>query len=334
MQKEENKTKLLYEEESYKIRGLFMEIYNKLGPGLKESIYGNALEELFKKEGIQYKREPNMTVEFNGKKVGDYRPDFLVYDKIIIELKSVPQIPRTQIQRVYQYLRSSGHNLGFIVNFGCPRLQIIRRIYDIGKLSVKSVANQFNLRSDCGQSLIEVLVAVAIFIGGISLIGFLVIDAGIASRQASERTRALSLAKEGLEAVRSIRDNSFANLVNGSHGLILSGNQWTFSGASDVQDQFNRSITITEIDSNTKKIVSNVNWQFSSNRPAEVELATYLTNWQQISITSCSEYCQSISYVAGTCRQNLSQCTSNGEINESGGDSYCTAPANFCCCAP
>ncbi|MFH1956384.1 MAG: hypothetical protein ABIJ28_01940 [Patescibacteria group bacterium] len=192
------------------------------------------------------------------------------------------------------------------------------------------------LKYNKGQSLVEVLVAIAIFIGGISLIGFLVIDAGIASRQASERTRALSLAKEGLEAARSIRDNNFANLVNGSHGLVLSGNQWTFSGISDPQDQFNRSVTITEIDSNTKKIVSNVNWQFSSNRPSEVELATYLTNWQQISITSCSEYCQSLVYVGGTCRANPNQCTSNGEIYESGGNIYCPGGggSDTCCCAP
>lgn len=122
--------KLLYEKESYKLRGMFMKIYNELGPGLKESIYGNAFEELLKQEKLLYKREPNMPVKFMDKKVGDYRPDFLVYDKIIIELKSVPQIPRIQVQKVYQYLRSSQHKLGFIVNFGNTKLQIIRRIYD------------------------------------------------------------------------------------------------------------------------------------------------------------------------------------------------------------
>jgi len=196
--------------------------------------------------------------------------------------------------------------------------------------------NKANQKYNKAQSLIEMLVAIAIFIGGISLIGFLVIDAGIASRQSSERTRALSLAKEGLEAARSIRDNSFANLVNGSHGLALSANQWVFSGASDAQDQFTRSVTISEIDSNTKKIVSNVNWQFSANRPSEVELATYLTNWQQISITSCEQYCQSLSYIIGTCRPNPQQCTKNGETYESGGDVYCTGGggADTCCCAP
>jgi len=121
---------LLYEEESYKLRGMFMQIFNGVGPGLKESIYGNAFEELLKQERILYQREPNMPVEFGGKKVGDYRPDFLIYDKIIVELKSIPQIPKAQIQRVYQYLKSSKHKLGFIVNFGDVKLQIIRRIYD------------------------------------------------------------------------------------------------------------------------------------------------------------------------------------------------------------
>ncbi len=121
---------LLYERESYKLRGLWMKVYNNLGPGLKESIYANAFEELLKQEKVPYQREPNLTVRFNGRKVGDYRPDFLVYGKIIVELKSLLQNPRTQIQRIYQYLKASKYKLGFMVNFGCPNLQIIRRIYD------------------------------------------------------------------------------------------------------------------------------------------------------------------------------------------------------------
>jgi GxxExxY protein len=124
------KDKLLYREESYKLRGFFMKVYNDLGPGLKENIYGNAFEELLKNGEAPYQREPNLAVEFNGKKVGDYRPDFVAYNKIIIELKSLPQVPKTHTQRVYQYLRSSDYKLGFIVNFGTPELQIIRRIYD------------------------------------------------------------------------------------------------------------------------------------------------------------------------------------------------------------
>lgn len=310
-----------------------MKVYNELGPGLKESIYGNAFEELLKQEEIFYQREPNMPVEFEGKKVGDYRPDFLVYNKIIVELKSVPQIPRTQIQRVYQYLKSSKYKLGFIINFGAPKLQIIRRIFDLNK-SVKSVINPFNLRSEAGQSLIEVLVALAVFTLGIATIGFLALDANVSSRQGVERTQATLLSKEGLEAARSIRDADFDNLTAGTHGIVLSGNKWIFSGTSDIQDQFIRSITIEDISAKEKKITSNISWQFSQQRPNSVSLVTYLTDWlSAVSPSSCNEYAIQEGYSAGTCRQNPQQCTNNGETYLLGGDIYCTGgPSEGTCC--
>jgi len=192
------------------------------------------------------------------------------------------------------------------------------------------------LKYNKGQSLVEVLIALAIFIVGIATIGFLVLDAGFASRQGAERTKAVLLAKEGLEAARSIRDNSFSDLTAGAHGLALSGNHWIFSGTSDTQDQYTRSVTISDIDTYTKKIVCAVDWQFASNRTGQVELATYLTDWGRYTaiISTCAEYCQSLIYTNGICRQNAKQCTKNGEINESGGNTYCTAPNNFCCCKP
>ena len=121
---------LLYEKESYKLRGLWMEIYNSLGPGHKESVYGNAFEKQLKKKKIPYKREPVLELIFEGEKMGTYRPDFIVWNKIIVEFKSLEFIPKVFIKKVYQYLRVSKHKLAFIVNFGAPNLEIKRRIYD------------------------------------------------------------------------------------------------------------------------------------------------------------------------------------------------------------
>lgn len=133
--------------------------------------------------------------------------------------------------------------------------------------------------SGSGQSLIEALVALSIFTLGTATIGFLVIDANVASKQGIDRTEAVLLSREGLEAVRSIRDASFDNLTAGVHGLALAGNVWTFSGSSDTQGQYTRSVAVSDVNSNTKKIVSSINWQFSSGRNSSVSLATYLTNW-------------------------------------------------------
>ena len=107
-----------------------MELYNKLGPGHKEVTYQNGFEELLKREGVPYSREFTLSLYLDGKKVGTYRPDFIVFEKIIIEFKSVEFMPDVFIKKVYQYLKSSEYKLAFIVNFGTTELQIIRRVYD------------------------------------------------------------------------------------------------------------------------------------------------------------------------------------------------------------
>lgn len=137
------------------------------------------------------------------------------------------------------------------------------------------------LNSQKGQSLVEVLIALAVFIAGVATIGFLVLDSNVASRQGIERTQATLLAKEGLEAARSIRDADFDNLTAGSHGIALSGNKWIFSGTSDTQNQFTRTVTITNINVDTKRVDSAVTWQFTQARQNSVRLTDYLTDWNQ-----------------------------------------------------
>ncbi|MGB2762493.1 MAG: prepilin-type N-terminal cleavage/methylation domain-containing protein [Minisyncoccales bacterium] len=138
-----------------------------------------------------------------------------------------------------------------------------------------------SLKSQKGQSLMEVLIAMAIFVVGVATIGFLVLDANVSTRQGVERTQAILLAKEGLEAARSIRDADFDNLTAGPHGIVLSSNKWIFSGTSDMQDQFTRVITVTDIDVDTKKIDSAITWQFTQVRQNSVTLTDYLTDWNQ-----------------------------------------------------
>lgn len=132
-----------------------------------------------------------------------------------------------------------------------------------------------------GQSLVEVLVALGIFVTGTAAIGLLVFDAEISARQGVERTQAVLFAEEGIEAARSIRDADFDNLVAGDHGLLLSGNTWSFSGMSDTKDQFTRQVRIADVDIDTKKVQSIVNWQFTKVRPSSITLSDYLTDWNQ-----------------------------------------------------
>lgn len=137
-----------------------------------------------------------------------------------------------------------------------------------------------------GQSLIEVLIAMGVFVLMVSVVAWLVIDVYLADRSARERIEATFLAQEGIEAVRSIRDSDFDNLTPGTYGLGLSDNNWTFSGSYDDHGKFRRQIIISNVASeidqtDIKKIESRVTWQISPLRQVSVSLTDYLTDWKQ-----------------------------------------------------
>jgi len=81
--------------------------------------------------GINYEREKPIKVYSprTKKVIGSYQPDFIVEDKIIIELKALEQMPRRMIDQLYSYLRNSEYELGFLVNFRSGGVDIKRVIY-------------------------------------------------------------------------------------------------------------------------------------------------------------------------------------------------------------
>lgn len=122
-------TKLLYESLTFKIRKAFFNVYNNLGYGHKEHVYHEALKQEFEELGIFYKSEPNINVYYKNNKVGNYTPDFLIEDKIIIELKAVEFLPKSFENQLLHYLKSTNYHLGLLVNFGSPKLVIKRLIW-------------------------------------------------------------------------------------------------------------------------------------------------------------------------------------------------------------
>ncbi|MBI2473226.1 prepilin-type N-terminal cleavage/methylation domain-containing protein [Candidatus Uhrbacteria bacterium] len=131
-----------------------------------------------------------------------------------------------------------------------------------------------------GFSLVEVIVAIALL--GIVALGFVrwLVVAQENVVFSGQRTRALFLAEEGLEAVRNMRDDDFSLLTNGTHGLAVSGWQWIFSGSSDTTDLFTREVTVFPVDADRKEVMSQITWNQTPYRLASLELVTYLTNWQ------------------------------------------------------
>ncbi len=192
-----------------------------------------------------------------------------------------------------------------------------------------------------GFSTIETLLASSILVLIVTAFMGAFIYGSESTALAGQRARATFLAEEGLEASRNIRDAGFSNLTDGTKGLAISGNQWTFSGSSDLTDSFyTRQITISTIDSSRKQVTSAVTWQQNPQRTGSVSLVTYLTNWKASAAppATCNDYAVLQGYSSGTCRQNTQQCTNNSETYLSGGDSNCVTsfpgdPSRDTCCA-
>lgn len=121
--------KLLYEELTYRIRGAVFNVYNELGYGHKEQVYQKALAKEFKENNISYKREKSIDVKYKGEFVGNYRPDFVIEGKIIIEIKAVDFMPKAYEEQLVHYLKTTDYKLGLLVNFGSPKLIIKRLVW-------------------------------------------------------------------------------------------------------------------------------------------------------------------------------------------------------------
>ena len=122
---------LLEEDLSYKVRGCIYNIANKYGKGLKEIIYQKALAEEFDKNNIKYEQQKRIDIYSieTGKKLGTFIPDFIVGDKIIIELKASSFTRKEDINQQRSYLRASKYEIAFLVNFNSEKLEIKRSIY-------------------------------------------------------------------------------------------------------------------------------------------------------------------------------------------------------------
>ena len=120
---------LVYEEESYALRGAIFEVYKTLGNGYLEEVYQNTLEEELRIRRIPYAAKKELYVRYKGCDCGLYEPDFICFDKIIIEIKSVEKIHPKHEAQLVNYLRMTGFRLGLLVNFSAyPKVDIRRRV--------------------------------------------------------------------------------------------------------------------------------------------------------------------------------------------------------------
>jgi len=132
-----NKLPVLEAELSYELQGVFMAISKEYSYLFKEKVYYNILKEKLLKNNLKFVCQPcvNLFSSETKRIVGSYFPDFLVEDKILVEIKAQTNILDTHVNQLIRYLKMSKYEIGYLVNFGCPRAQITRRIYTNDKKS-------------------------------------------------------------------------------------------------------------------------------------------------------------------------------------------------------
>lgn len=122
---------MLHEKLTYEIRGACISVYQVLGNNHKETVYHRALKEELNQKGLNFVHEPHIDIYYpkTGKKIGSYQPDFLVEDKVLLEIKAHFPLPASFQSQVYDYVKNSSYELILFVNFGGPKLYIKRFIY-------------------------------------------------------------------------------------------------------------------------------------------------------------------------------------------------------------
>jgi GxxExxY protein len=109
--------KIIHKDISYKIVGLCFKAHDILGRFGKEKQYCDILEELFKKEGIQYEREKDLSILLGEKKIGGNKVDFIIEGKILFDAKAKNYITKEDYRQMKRYLTATGFKLCIVVNF-------------------------------------------------------------------------------------------------------------------------------------------------------------------------------------------------------------------------
>ena len=108
---------IVYPELSYRIIGIIFKIFNQIGYGYQEKHYQRALASELGKQGIKYEREKEIKIKYNDELIGKYYLDFLVEDKMILELKVVSELQKRNLRQTLEYLNTTGLKLAILVNF-------------------------------------------------------------------------------------------------------------------------------------------------------------------------------------------------------------------------
>ena len=111
--------RLVFKEESYRIIGACFEVYKEKGSGFLEAVYQECLAIEFGERQVPFVERPRLRLKYKGRRLKqEYEPDFLCFDQIVVEIKAVKKLTDEHRAQVINYLKSTGRQLGLLVNFG------------------------------------------------------------------------------------------------------------------------------------------------------------------------------------------------------------------------
>ena len=116
--------------EVYQIIGCAFDVLNGLGCGLLEKPYENSLVVEFKERNIPYSQQQRFAVTYKTVKVGEYIPDLIAFDKVIIDTKVIDKVTNVERAQMLNYLKITGLSTGLIINFKRPQLEWERMVLE------------------------------------------------------------------------------------------------------------------------------------------------------------------------------------------------------------
>ena len=124
---------------TYAIIGAAMAVHGGLGSGFLEAVYQEALAIELEERGVPFRREVNLPLEYRGRTLStSYRVDFVCYDSVVVELKALNGLTRTEEAQVINYLKASGFQVGLLLNFGSGSMEYRRLVLSQSASSAKS----------------------------------------------------------------------------------------------------------------------------------------------------------------------------------------------------